>query len=111
MMTTFQAEYDPRFVRSEYYVTAQLLQSIHGFSSGSKHLYELSERNRSALVSNARCMGLFDHYEEQPTTNTNDESRWHSWIRAERYRRLAWAVYVSVILISEINTIGLTLIN
>jgi hypothetical protein len=83
-------------VRTEFFVTAQLLQGTHGYSSGNKRLFELSEAFRSSLVNNARCMGLF---QDRPATDPVDnsaEARWHAWIADERLRRLAWAVYVGL---------------
>ncbi|KAF1953347.1 hypothetical protein CC80DRAFT_420478 [Byssothecium circinans] len=90
----FMAEYDPRFVRTDSYITAQLLQSIHGFSSGSKRLYELSDSNRSSIISHARSLKLFDHRSslEDEGAEMDVGSRWEAWIRAEKARRLAWAI-------------------
>lgn len=87
-------------MRTEYYVAAQLLQSMHGFASGSKRLYELAETNRSSIVHYARCMGLFDEHPARQTSGDSVEETWKSWIRAERFRRLAWAVYVCLVLVS-----------
>lgn len=91
----YQAERDPRFVRAEYYVITQLLHSIHGFACGSKRSYELAERERSSLVNNARCGRLFDEYPLELSENDSLEVRWRKWIRAEGFRRVAWAVFVS----------------
>ncbi|KAI8937388.1 hypothetical protein NX059_006592 [Plenodomus lindquistii] len=90
----FTAEQDRRFVRSASYVTAQLLQNIHGYCSGSQQLFELSEACRSSLVHNARCMGLFRFENSQPDhPPASLEETWRIWITAETLRRLGWAVY------------------
>lgn len=91
-----KAENDPRFVRTEYYVSTQLLNSIYGFSSCSQRLHELAESSRGALVNNARCMGLFDrnHGLSQNPKHTDIQSSWDTWIQAERSLRIAWAIYV-----------------
>jgi hypothetical protein len=93
-LSSSKGEHDPRFTRTDFYVTAQVLQGSHGYSSGSKHLLELSESSRSSLVNNARNMGLFF---DRPARNLVDESletKWKAWIIEEKLRRLAWAVYV-----------------
>jgi hypothetical protein len=90
-----QGEQDRRFVRTEFYVGAQLLQGTHGYSSGNKRLFELSDSFRSSLVNNARCMGLFQDRPKTVPINDSLDARWHAWISDERLRRLAWAVYVS----------------
>ncbi|KIY04070.1 uncharacterized protein Z520_00762 [Fonsecaea multimorphosa CBS 102226] len=92
----FLAEYDRRYVRTESYLAAQLLQGLHGYCSGNKRLFELSESSRSNLVHHAKCMGLFRH---RPDSNpgslpaTAVEERWRDWIHQERLLRLGWAVY------------------
>ncbi len=91
-----QAEHDPRFVRTEYYVIAQLLQAAHGYCSGSKRLFELSESYRSSLVHRARCMGLFRSRKSTCPPGASLEERWHAWIRDERFRRLGWGIYVCI---------------
>ena len=94
-----KAERDPRFVRTGTYLTAQLLQAIQGFSSGSKRLYELSESSRSTLINNARNMGLFEMHRFADRVNTDPdapEDRWEAWIHTERLRRLTCALYVRV---------------
>jgi hypothetical protein len=83
-------------VRTEFYVGAQLLQGTHGYSSGNKRLFELSDSFRSSLVNNARCMGLFQDRPKTVPINDSLEARWHAWISDERLCRLAWAVYVSL---------------
>ncbi|KEF51214.1 uncharacterized protein A1O9_12717 [Exophiala aquamarina CBS 119918] len=92
-LITFMAEYDQRFVRTEYYVISQLLQSVQGYCCGSRRLFELSESARSALVNNAKNMGLFRYRVPPIDENLNLEGRWREWIRQERLRRLGWAVY------------------
>ena len=96
-LTGAKAEYDPRHVRTGNYLTAQLLQGIHGFASGSKRLFELSESNRSSMINNARNMGLFRmHRLNYPSSDAGSlEQQWEVWIHAERLRRIAWAIYVS----------------
>lgn len=91
-----QAEYDPRFLRSDQYLAAKLLQSVQGYCGASRRLFELSESSRSSLVHNARSMGLFC-YKPPPISECLDvEDRWHQWINQEKYRRLGWMVYVSL---------------
>ena len=97
LFALIQAEWDPRYVRAEAYLAAQLLQSIHGFSSGSKRLYEWTDSTRSMLVNHSRCISLFDR---RPSATSEDgdktlDQRWEVWIRSERLRRLAWAIFVS----------------
>ncbi|OQU95621.1 Fungal specific transcription factor domain-containing protein [Cladophialophora immunda] len=94
-LLVFMAEHDPRFVRTEYYISAQLLNSIFGFASGSQRLYELAESSRGALVNHARCMGLFDphHAPQKGNDHSDTQSRWESWICAERASRIGWAVF------------------
>lgn len=96
-LTNHQAENNPQFTRSGGYLMAQLLQSIHGFSSGSKRLFELSESNRGSLVNNARNLGLFQMHQfgdRRPAEGTLAH-QWEQWINSERLRRTAWAIYVS----------------
>src|ERR1700761_9530237 len=97
LLTTWEAQSDPRFARTESYGTAQLLQGTHGFCSGSKRLFECRESWRSSLVHNTKCMGLFR--ERTPATKecSNLQERWQAWIAQEKLRRLAWAVYVRVL--------------
>ncbi|KIV82831.1 hypothetical protein PV11_04904 [Exophiala sideris] len=90
----FLAEFDPRFVRTGDFVAAQLLQSIHGFSSGSKRLYELSESSRSTLINNARNMGIFEHRTRSCSVQGTLQQQWAAWIYEERMRRVAWALYL-----------------
>ncbi|RFU30421.1 hypothetical protein B7463_g5902, partial [Scytalidium lignicola] len=87
------AESDAPYVRTEPYVTAQLLQASHGYASGSKRLFDLSESWRSSLVHNARCMGLFRYRQSTVVVSASLEERWHAWIADERFRRIGWAIY------------------
>ena len=74
-----KAEYDRRYVRTEAYLTAQLLQGLHGYYCGNKRLFELSESFRNNLVHHAKCMGLF-RYKPDPNmlseASQNVEERW-----------------------------------
>lgn len=98
-ISAFQAEHDRRFVRTESYLTAQILQGTHGYSSGSERLFELSESSRSTLCHHAKCMGLFQSEASPESRCDFDENRlWREWIRQERLCRLGWAVYVSWLL-------------
>ncbi|KAJ9604695.1 hypothetical protein H2200_010809 [Cladophialophora chaetospira] len=92
-LLVFMAETDPRFARTEAYVTAQLLQGTHGYCSGSKRLFECSEGWRSSLVHNTKCMGLFRERAPMAQKGGNLTERWHAWVAQEKLRRLAWAVY------------------
>lgn len=83
-------------MRTEYYVITQLLHTIHGLACGSKRSYELAERSRGSLINNARCARLFDDYPQEIVEGEAVDTRWKSWIKAEGFRRIAWAVYVSV---------------
>ncbi|KAH8812805.1 hypothetical protein F5884DRAFT_899041 [Xylogone sp. PMI_703] len=92
----FLAEYDPRYVRTEPYLTTQLLQGIHGYCSGNKRLFELSESFRNNLVHHAKCINLFRPRPEAKSDSLSDtsvEQRWKNWIRQEQLCRLGWAVY------------------
>ncbi|KAF2163120.1 hypothetical protein M409DRAFT_57788 [Zasmidium cellare ATCC 36951] len=88
-----RAERDPRQVRTGTYITAQLLHAIHGFSCGSKRFYEIAERDRSCLINNARCAGLFARQNGECPPGASLDLRWRTWLRAESLKRLAWAVY------------------
>jgi hypothetical protein len=77
----------------------QLLQGIHGYCSGNKRLFELSESFRNNLVHHAKCVGLFGHRPGARPGELSDmplEERWKDWIQQEQRNRLAWAVYVSL---------------
>lgn len=93
-LLVFMPEKDPRFVRTEYYVTAQLLQTVHGFFCGNRRLFELAESSRALLINHGRRMGLFNQRESSCPPECSLEERWHSWIRDERFRLLGWAIYV-----------------
>jgi len=92
-----QAEYDCRYTRTESYLTAQLLQGLHGYCSGNKRLFELSESFRNNLIHHAKCMGLFRQRPDNDPggiLGRSAEERWSDWIHQERLCRLGWAVYV-----------------
>ncbi|KAJ9643794.1 hypothetical protein H2204_001939 [Knufia peltigerae] len=89
-----EAEYDPRFVRTGEFLAAELLVSLHGFSGGSKRLYELSESNRGTLLNHARNTGIFDHRFRSYTPAGTLQQRWEAWIFVEKMRRLAWAIFL-----------------
>ncbi|KAK5052691.1 hypothetical protein LTR84_002557 [Exophiala bonariae] len=91
----FMPEQDPRFVRTEYYVTAQLLQTVHGFFCGNRRIFELAEASRTLLINHGRRMGLFNRRESSCPPHCSLEERWHAWIRDERFRLLGWAIYGS----------------
>jgi hypothetical protein len=78
------------------YVTAQLLQGMHGYCSGNERLFELSDSNRSALVQHAKCMGLFQDPVPHASSSGDSEEAWKEWVRQERSIRLGWAVMVSL---------------
>jgi hypothetical protein len=82
---------------SEPYITAQLLQDIHGYCSGDGTLFNHSELSRWALIRNAKQTGLFQ--ETIPKIMTTDsesvKDQWMAWISAERRKRLGLAIYVS----------------
>ncbi|CZR68334.1 uncharacterized protein PAC_18233 [Phialocephala subalpina] len=90
----YTAEHDPGFIRTDYYVMAQLLQSIFGSCSGNKRLLELNESSRSNLVNNAACMGLFHATYACHKIGDSSEERWRSWIQEENLCRLGWGVYL-----------------
>lgn len=92
----FLPEQDPRFVRTEYYVTAQLLQTVHGFFCGNRRIFELAEASRTLLINHGRRMGLFNRRESSCPPYCSLEERWHAWIRDERFRLLGWAIYVGL---------------
>ncbi|KAF9769931.1 hypothetical protein IL306_012570, partial [Fusarium sp. DS 682] len=90
-------EQDPSHTHSEDYLTAQLLQAIHGRASGHRRLFAHSRDMRSTLVRHSRQAGLFqepklsrDPYDDN---SASTESRWMAWVAAERQRRLGWAIY------------------
>jgi hypothetical protein len=96
---SLQAEYDHRYVRTESHLLAQLLQGIHGYCSGNKRLFELSESFRNNLVHHAKCMGLFRFRPETKQSTFSDvtgEERWKVWVHQEHLCRLGWAVYVYI---------------
>ncbi|RKL12722.1 hypothetical protein BFJ70_g16126 [Fusarium oxysporum] len=91
-----RAERERRFVRTETYLTAQLLQAVFGYLGDDERTFEIAESCRSSLVYNAKCMGLFRQGSGAPEFEQNDlspDASWHAWIRTERYRRLAWSIY------------------
>ncbi|OQU95517.1 Fungal specific transcription factor domain-containing protein [Cladophialophora immunda] len=92
-LLVFMAEQDPRFVRTEYYITAQLLQACHGFACSNRHLFELAESSRATLVNHGRRMGLFSPRKSTCPYNASLEERWSAWIVDERFRRLGWGIY------------------
>ncbi|KAH7082309.1 hypothetical protein FB567DRAFT_630709 [Paraphoma chrysanthemicola] len=93
-LLVFMAEHDHRFVRTQSYLAAQLLQGIHGYSSGSERLFELSESCRNSLIYHTKCMGLFrSETQASPPTGCTLEETWQAYIRAESSRRLSWAVF------------------
>ncbi|KAL6228769.1 fungal-specific transcription factor domain-containing protein [Aspergillus navahoensis] len=93
-LLVFMAEHDHRFVRTQSYLAAELLQGIHGFCSGSERLFELSESYRSSLIHHTKCMGIFRiESEKPPPPGARLEDIWQSYIRAESSRRLGWAVF------------------
>ncbi|KAF2846860.1 hypothetical protein T440DRAFT_404814 [Plenodomus tracheiphilus IPT5] len=93
-LLVFMAEHDHRFVRTQSYLAAHLLQGIHGYSSGNERLFELSESCRSGLIYRTKCMGMFRFETEThlPPGATLEE-HWQDYIRAESSRRLGWAVF------------------
>jgi hypothetical protein len=77
----------------------QLLQGLHGYCSGNKRLFELSESFRNNVVHHAKCVGLFNHRPNVRPSALSEmppEERWKDWIRQEQRNRLGWAVYVSL---------------
>ncbi|EXJ53623.1 uncharacterized protein A1O5_13074 [Cladophialophora psammophila CBS 110553] len=91
----FMSERERQFVRTEAYLTAQLLQAAHGYLSDNERTFELAEACRSSITYHAKCMGLFRT--ETPSEPDQDgsslEESWHAWIRQERRRRIAWSIY------------------
>lgn len=100
-LLVFMPEKDPRFVRTEYYICAQLLQTAHAFASGDRRLFELAESNRGLLVNHGRRMGLFSRREFTCSENASLEQIWHAWIKDERVRLLGWGIYVSARLFAK----------
>lgn len=75
----------------------QLLQGIHGYCSGNKRLFELSESFRNNLIHQAKCIGLFHPHPKLSPVMHSDmtlEERWNRWIQQEQRNRLGWAIYV-----------------
>ncbi|KAI8935357.1 hypothetical protein NX059_007941 [Plenodomus lindquistii] len=93
-LLVFMAEHDHRFVRTRSYVVAQLLQAIHGYSSGNERLFELAESYRNSVIYHSKCMGLFrsENVNSSPS-GTSVKECWQHYIHAESSRRLAWAVF------------------
>lgn len=84
-------------MRTEAYLTAQILQAVFGYLGDDERTFEMAESCRSSLVYNAKCMGLFRKGQGSPEPEQNNispEILWHAWIRTERQRRLAWSIYV-----------------
>ncbi|KAK2686281.1 hypothetical protein QWA68_014847 [Fusarium oxysporum] len=90
-------EQDPSLTHSEHYLTAQLLQALHGRASGHRRLFSHSRELRSALVRYATYAGLFEEpkHLQGPSDDrsVSTESRWMAWVAVERHRRLGWAIY------------------
>ncbi|RVX69951.1 hypothetical protein B0A52_05786 [Exophiala mesophila] len=68
------AESDPDIIKTEPYLTAQLLLGKYGYCSGDRTLFNNSESPT------------------RPVEN-NTQSQWAAWIYSERRKRLGWAIY------------------
>lgn len=58
-MNLIQAEFNPEYPRSDFFLKALCLQSIYSLGSGSHRLYDSADVSRSFLIGNARRIGLF----------------------------------------------------
>src|ERR1700761_1913137 len=94
-LTDFQEERDSRITWTLSYISTQLIQGHQGYSSGRRRLFDCSEKYRSALVNNAKRLGLFKYHAplELVQNAKTLQERWHVWIKQESLRRLAWAIY------------------
>ncbi|KIW19440.1 hypothetical protein PV08_00012 [Exophiala spinifera] len=88
-------ERSPEVARTETYFTSQLLLGVYGYCSADKTLFTYIDSLRGILVRNGKLIGLF----RDPPTRVSDssgnktESQWMTWVAAERWRRIGWAVY------------------
>lgn len=97
-MLLVMEEQNTQLVKTEPYLTSQLLLGIYGGSSGDRRLFSAAEAYRNTLIQNAKLTGLFqDTFPSmQPPTELNAMEKWQAWIYHERRKRLAWAIYVSI---------------
>ncbi|KAK0100404.1 hypothetical protein ONS96_007684 [Cadophora gregata f. sp. sojae] len=92
-------EADSRFLRSVDNIFALLLVCLAGTWSGGREAYEFAEGFRGILVTTSRRCRLLDG---RPITLENEtreghsvlDQIWHSWIEAERRKRLGMAIYL-----------------
>ena len=99
-------EQTTQLVKTEPYLTSQILLGIYGCSSGDRRLFSTGEAYRSTVIQNAKLTGLFHDTSQgmQPHTDSDSTTQWQAWIQHERRKRLAWAIYVSMPLLAENGT-------
>ncbi|KAM3473081.1 hypothetical protein MY5147_004970 [Beauveria neobassiana] len=95
------SEQNAMVTRSYEFLAAQTLQSVLSNSSSGKRLFEFGDNNRSLVVASARAAGLFANRRPKAASDkyngaSSIQEQWLSWIQAERLRRLAWSIYVSI---------------
>lgn len=110
-----QAEHNPEYPHSDFFLMASCLQSVYALGSGSHRLYDCADVSRSALIGSARRIGLFSGRVSPPSSSpgsapgspnpktTRDEDncnekeaievRWRRWYVKEKLRRLAWSIF------------------
>ncbi|KAI1612315.1 fungal-specific transcription factor domain-containing protein [Exophiala viscosa] len=88
-------EQTTQLVKTEPYLTSQILLGIYGCSSGDRRLFSVGEAYRSTLIHNAKLTGLFHDTSQrmQSLVEWDSTAQWQAWIQHERRKRLAWAIY------------------
>ena len=65
-----QAENNPAYGRSPFYLQAMCLQNLYAMGSGSTSLYDAADVSRSVIIGNARRIGLFSGTINTPTSSS-----------------------------------------
>jgi hypothetical protein len=74
-VTVFQAEKNPAYGRSPFFLTSMCLQNLYAMGSGSTSLYDAADVSRSIIIGNARRIGLFSGaINSSPTSSSTASS-------------------------------------
>lgn len=69
-----QAENDPAYGRSPFFLTSMCLQNLYAMGSGSTSLYDAADVSRSVIIGNARRIGLFSGTINSTPTSSSPSS-------------------------------------